>query len=57
MHSLSVVKDTAEHCVKAIQDFANAARDGMHRGGIILVSSSHCMKIPTFSKNEMEENL
>ena len=57
VHSLSVVNDTAQHCAKSVQNFANAAQDGMYRGDIILVSSSHCMKISTFSKNEMEENL
>ena len=52
-----LLRTQAEHCVKAVQEFANAAWDGMYRGDIILVSSSHRMKIPTFSKNEMDENL
>ncbi len=55
--SLSVVNDTAERCVKAVQDFANAAQDGTYRDEIILVSNSHRMKIPSFLKNEMEENI
>lgn len=55
--ALSVVNDTAERCVKNVQDFANASRDGRHRGQIILVADSHRIKIPSFSKNEMEENI
>ena len=57
IHSLSVVNDTAERCVKNVQDFANAARDGTHRERIILVANSHRVKIPSFTKNEMEENI
>ena len=57
MKSLSVVNDTAERCVKNVQDFANAARDGQHRGRIILVANDHRVKIPTFLKNTMEENM
>ena len=57
INSISVVNDTAERCVKNVQDFANAARDGAHRGRIILVANSHRVKIPTFTKNEMEENI
>lgn len=54
---LEVVNDAAERGVKDTQDFANAARDGIQRGRIVLVSSSHRIRIPSFSKNEMEENL
>ncbi len=57
MGDLAVVNDTAERCVKDIQDFANAARDGDHRGNIVLVSGSHRVKLPSFLKNEMEEQL
>ncbi len=57
IRSISVVNDTAERCVKAVQEFANSAQDGDYRGDIILVSNSHRFKIPSFSKNEMEENI
>ena len=57
IRDLAVVNDTAERCIKDIQDYANAANDGDHRGNIILVSASHRIKIPSFLKNEMEENL
>ena len=57
IRDLAVVNDTAERCIKDIQDYANAANGGDHRGNIILVSASHGIKIPSFLKYEMEENL
>ena len=54
---LAVVNDAAERGVKDIQDYANAARDGTHRGDIILVSGSHRLKMRDFLKNEMEEHM
>ena len=56
IRDLAVNNDTAEHCIKDIQDYANAANDGAHRGNLILVSASHRIKIPSF-KNEMEGNI
>ena len=52
---IEVVNDTAERWAKDIQDYAKAARDGAHRGRIIIVTNSHRAK--QFSRNEMEENL
>lgn len=57
MMDLAVINDTAERGVEDIQDYANAANDGDHRGNIILVSASHRIRIPAFLKNEMEENM
>ena len=57
IRDLAVVNDTAERCIKDIQDYANAANDGDHRGNIILVSASHRIEIPSFLKNEIKENL
>ena len=57
LSDLAVVNDAAERCVRDIQEYANAANDGNQRGNIILVSTSHRVRIPTFLKNEMEENL
>ena len=61
MHSivkeLAVVNDCAERSIKDIQDYANAARDGDYGGDIILVSASHRIKVQSFLKNEMEENV
>ena len=55
--NLSVVNDTAERCVKDVQDFANTARDGEYHDRIVLVSNSHWIKMPNFLKNEMENNI
>lgn len=55
--NLAVVNDAAERGIKDITDYANVARDGTCRERIILVSNSHRIKIPSFLKNEMEENL
>ena len=55
--NVAVVNDAAERGVKDIQDYANAARDGAHKGRIVLVSNSHRAKLPQFLKNEMEEHL
>ena len=55
--NLAVVNDAAGRGVKDIQDYANIARDGTCRERMILVSNSHRMKIQSFLKNEMEENL
>ena len=57
LSDLAVVNDAAERCVRDIQEYANAANDGNQWGNIILVSTSHCVRIPTFLKKEMEENL
>ena len=46
--NLAVVNDAAECRVKDVQDYANAARDGAHRGRIVLVSNSHRIKMPNF---------
>ena len=35
---LAVVNDAAERGVKDVQEYANAARDGEHRGNIVLVA-------------------
>ena len=51
VEKLAVVNDAAERGVEAIQDDANAARDGSSRKGIVLVSNSHCIKIPKFLNN------
>ena len=55
VRDLSVVNDAAERSVKDIQDYADSANDGVVRERIILVSSSHRIKLPKFLKNEMEE--
>ncbi len=52
VNGITVVNDAAERGVKDVQDYANAARDGDHRGQIVLVSSSHRLKIPNFLKND-----
>ena len=52
-----VVNDTAERCIKDIQDFANAARDGDYHGNNVLVSASHRLKFLSFLKNGMEEQI
>ena len=57
VRELPVVNDTAKRSIKDIQDYANAANDGDRRGNIIIVSASHRIKIPSFLKKEMEENL
>ena len=51
MEKLAVVNDAAERGVTHIQDYANAARDGSSREGIVLVSNSHCIKFPKFLSN------
>ena len=51
VEKLAVVNDAAERGVKDIQDYANAARYGSSREGIVLVSNSHCIKIPKFLNN------
>ena len=57
LRDLAVANDAAEQCVRDIQEYANAASYGNQRGNIILESESHCVRIPIFLKNEMEENL
>ena len=57
LSDLAVVNNAAEQCVRDIQQYANAANDGNQRGNIILFLTSHRVRIPTFLKNEMEENL
>lgn len=54
---LSVVNDTAERCVKDIEDYANMAHDSDKREAMILVSNSHRSRIPMFTKNELENKL
>ncbi len=54
---LEVVNDAAERGVKDIQEYADMAKDGVYRGKMQLVASSHRIKIPSFLKNEMEENM
>jgi len=44
-------------CIKDVTEYANVAMDGGYRGDIMLVSCSHRVKIPSFLKIEMEENL
>ena len=56
VNRIVVVNDAAERGIKDIQEYANAAGDSEDRGNIVLVSNSHRVKIPVFSKNEMEEN-
>ena len=57
LKGLAVVNDYAEHSIKDIQDYANASGDGDYRGDIILVSASHRIKLQSFLKNKMEENV
>ena len=38
MEDLAVVNDTAERCIKDIQDFAIADRDGNHRGNCVCIT-------------------
>lgn len=57
VQSIKVVNDAAERGVKDVTDFANASQDGANLGRIILVSNSHRVRIPSFQKNEMEENM
>ena len=52
VEKLAIVNNAAERGVKDIQHYANAARDGSCRERIVLVSNSHCIKIPKFLKNE-----
>ena len=54
---LEVVNDIAERGVKDTQEFSNAAGDGAHRERIILVSNSHRIKLPGYTKREMEESI
>ena len=53
---LAVVNDAAERGVKDVQEYANAARDGEHRGNIVLVANRHRQKLPRFVKGEMEKH-
>ena len=55
--NMAVVNDAAERGVRDVQDYANSAGDGEHRGEIVLVSNSHRIKLPKFLKNELEEQL
>lgn len=57
VHNTPVVNNAAERGVKDVQEYAESANDGAYRGKIIVVSNSHRVKIPSFLKNEMEENL
>ncbi len=57
IHHLQVVNDGAERAIKDIQEYSDSARDGGHRGDIVLVSSSHRIKLKSFLKNEMENVL
>ncbi len=57
VHHLQVVNDGAERSIKDIQEYADTARDGRHRGEILLVASSHRIKLKAFLKNEMENVL
>ena len=41
LHDLKVVNDLAERCVKDVEDFANAAKDPVHRDNILLVATDH----------------
>lgn len=54
---LEVVNDGAERSIKDIQEYADSAKDSQQRGEIILVSSSHRVKLPEFHKNEMDNQL
>ena len=55
--NLSVVNYTTECSVNDVQDYANSAQDGDHLDRMILVSTSHTLKLPNFLKNEMQENM
>lgn len=57
VRNIAVVNDAAERGIKDIQEYANAAQDGSCRERIVLVTSSHRRKLPSFLKNEMEENM
>ena len=49
VQDLAVINDTAERGVKDIQIYTHAALDGDQRY-MILVSSSHCVRLPEFLK-------
>lgn len=57
LRNMAVVNDAAERGVKDVQDYANAARGGDQRDNIVIVSGSHRVKLRSYLKNEMEENL
>ncbi len=57
VRQLSVVNDAAERAIKDITEYANVAKDGCYREDIMIVSNSHRVKLPGFSKNEMKENM
>ncbi len=57
VENIEVVNDAAERGVKDVKEYAKVAKDGRYHEQIILVSSSHRIKIPSFHKNEMENNL
>ena len=41
VRDLKVVNDLAERCIKDIQEYANLAKDSVHRDNILLVVSDH----------------
>ena len=47
---LAVVNDTAERCIRDIQDFANVAHDGDHRGNIVLAVNPLRLNVITFGQ-------
>ena len=51
MCDLAAVNDTADRCVKDIEDFANAANM------VSNVANSHRYRMPQFLKNEMEHDI
>ena len=53
--TLNVANDIAERCVKNVQDFKNAARDGAYRHEIILTANDNRCKIPSFAKMNLKK--
>ena len=41
VRDLKVVNDLAERCIKDIQEYANLAKDSVHRDNILLFVSDH----------------
>ena len=47
---LKVVNDTAERCIKDIQEHANLAKDSQYQEDILLVATDHTPRISGFKK-------
>ena len=53
LKKLAVVNDAAERGVKDCTEYANVTRDGILRGHIITVVSSHRAAVPSMMKHEL----